>query len=504
MVRSFDTLSIDAAGIPGGSVAVAVAQLKRYPETKHSGVQSLEKVPAHWEVRQLGRVGRFFKGSGGTKEDDSEDGVPCIRYGDLYTRHRFFITESRACVAPEVAGAAYTPLRYGDVLFAGSGETIDEIGKSAVNLILGPACCGGDVIIFRPSIDVDARFLGYATDCPQAVYQKACMGRGFTVVHIYGSELKYITVALPPLPEQAAIVHFLDHADRRIRRYIRAKQKLIALLEEQKQATIHQAVTGQVDVRTGKPYPAYKPSGVAWLGNVPEHWGVQRARYIFHEVDQRSLDGSEQHMSMSQRLGLVPSHLVENRTLVLESYAGGKLCTAGDLVLNRLKAHLGVFALAQQAGVISPDYTVLRPNKVTRTEYYEQVLRSPSCRGELRTRAKGIVEGFWRLYTDDFNEIRLPLPPKDEQCSIIEWIRSSRSRTDRSVAVAEHEISLLREYRARLIADVVTGKLDVRESAAALPEVTSLKSEEDPDDTSDTDMESDLNEVGVVAEEVEV
>ena len=71
---------------------------------------------------------------------------------------------------------------------------------------------------------------------------------------------------LPPLSEQTAIVRFLDHADRRIRRYIRAKQKLIALLEEQKQAIIHQAVTGQVDVRTGQPYPAYKPSGVEWLG----------------------------------------------------------------------------------------------------------------------------------------------------------------------------------------------------------------------------------------------
>ena len=84
-------------------------------------------------------------------------------------------------------------------------------------------------------------------------------------MHIYSTDLKYMAVAIPPVPEQAAIVRFLDHADRRIRRYIRAQQKLIALLEEQKQAVIHEAVTGQVDVRTGQPYPAYKPSGVEWL-----------------------------------------------------------------------------------------------------------------------------------------------------------------------------------------------------------------------------------------------
>ena len=85
---------------------------------------------------------------------------------------------------------------------------------------------------------------------------------------------------LPPLPEQAAIVRFLDHADRRIQRYIRAKQKLIALLEEQKQAIIHQAVTGQIDVRTGQPYPSYKDSGVEWLDDVPEHWETRRLRTV--------------------------------------------------------------------------------------------------------------------------------------------------------------------------------------------------------------------------------
>ena len=85
---------------------------------------------------------------------------------------------------------------------------------------------------------------------------------------------------LPPLPEQTAIVRFLDHADRRIQRYIRAKQKLIGLLEEQKQAIIHQAVTGQIDVRTSQPYPAYKPSGVEWLGDVPAHWEVRRVKQV--------------------------------------------------------------------------------------------------------------------------------------------------------------------------------------------------------------------------------
>ena len=262
------------------------AELKPYRAYKDSGVEWLGAVPAHWEVRHLGRLGKFSKGGGGTKEDDRESGVPCVRYGDLYTRHQFFITATRACVAPELVDTVYTPIRYGDVLFAGSGETIDEIRKSAVNLIPGPACCGGDVIILRPRIDADARFLGYAMDCARTARQKACIGRGFTVVHVYSSDLKYVTVAIPSLSEQAAIVRFLDHGDRRIRRYVRAKREQIALLEEQQQAVIHEVVTGRIDVRTGRPYPTYKDSGLGWLGSVPAHWSLRRLKSLVKCIDQ--------------------------------------------------------------------------------------------------------------------------------------------------------------------------------------------------------------------------
>ena len=233
------------------------AHFKRYPAMKDSGVEWLGKVPEHWEVRQLGRMGRFFKGNGGTKGDETDDGMPCVRYGDLYTKHSFHITESKARVDPVVAARAYTSIKYGDVLFAGSGETIEEIGKSAVNLMRCPACCGGDVIVFRPHIGIDAPFLGYATDCQPAAYQKARIGRGFTVMHVYATGLKYVAITVPPLPEQVAIARFLDHATRRIDRYIRAKETLIGiqqgqttggLLTEFRRRLIADAVTGKIDV----------------------------------------------------------------------------------------------------------------------------------------------------------------------------------------------------------------------------------------------------------------
>ena len=98
-----------------------LAGLKPYPRMKDSGLKWLGDLPEHWQVKRLGRVGRFSKGNGGTKADESKDGIPCIRYGDIYTQHRFFVRSSRACVAPDLAETTYTWIKYGDVLFAASG-----------------------------------------------------------------------------------------------------------------------------------------------------------------------------------------------------------------------------------------------------------------------------------------------------------------------------------------------------------------------------------------------
>ena len=268
---------------------------------------------------------------------------------------------------------------------------------------------------------------------------------------------------MPSEDEQAAIVRFLDHANRKIDGFIRAKRKLIELLSEQKQAIVHRAVT-----RGLHPDVPLKPSGIPWLGDIPMHWEVRRAKYLFREVDDRSKDGKETHLAMSQRLGLVPSSMVES-AMRSESYAGAKLCHEGDLVLNRLKAHLGVFALAKQGGVISPDYSVFRKRAAISMEYYESVLKSSACRRELRIRAKGLVEGFWRLYTDDFYDIRLPVPPFEEQKEIMSAMNIETAALTTAIARTEREIALMQEYRTRLTADLVTGKLDVREAAAKLP-----------------------------------
>ena len=467
----------------------AARALKPYLAYKDSGIEWLGQVPAHWEVRHLGRIGRFFKGGGGTKEDEREEGIPCVRYGDLYTHHRFFITASRACVAPELAATAYTPIAHGDVLFAGSGETMEEIGKSAVNLIRGPACCGGDVIVFRPSIDAEPRFLGYIADCSASVHQKACIGRGFTVMHIYSSDLKYMTVAIPPVPEQAAIVRFLDHADRRIRRYIRAQQQLIALLEEQKQAIIHRAVTRGLD-----PNVPPQALGVEWLGDVPEHWTLKRFKFLVQitsgQVDPRRPEYRGKILVAPNHIRSSTGEIVHLETAEDQGADSGKYeVRRGQVIYSKIRPNLRKAAIAPLDCLCSADmYPITVREAELRPAYLLLLLLSPPF-------TKYAVDCSLRVAMpkvnrDALGECWIWYPNLKEQDSLLEFIKSVGGPSDLAVARVAREVSLLREYRTRLIADVVTGKLDVREAAAGLPdEVEELEPLDEAEDLVDGEEE---------------
>ena len=146
--------------------------IKPYPAYKPSGIPWLRDVPDHRDIVQLGRIGVFSKGSGGTKEDEVPSGIPCVRYGDIYTTHKHFISQTRSYITPAKA-VNYTKIQRGDILFPASGETIEEIGKSAVNIMDAPVYCGGDLIIFRPTTPIDPRFAGYALDAPCSQDQKS-------------------------------------------------------------------------------------------------------------------------------------------------------------------------------------------------------------------------------------------------------------------------------------------------------------------------------------------
>ena len=453
--------------------------LKPYPAMKDSGVAWLGDVPAHWDVQRLSQFGTFSKGNGGNKEDEISAGIPCIRYGDLYTTHQYFILNSRSFVSSEAA-KEYTPIRFGDVLFAASGETVGEIGKSAVNLLRSEACCGGDVILFRPKRAVEPRYMGYAMDCLPAAVQKATMGRGITVIHVYADQLKRLSVALPSLPEQTAIACFLDHAERRIRHYVHAREKLIALLEEQKQAIIHQAVTGRIDVRTSQPYPAYKPSGVEWLDEVPAHWEVLSLGQFGRLM--KGNGGSKEdevptgipcvrygdlyttHTYFISNTRSFVSYSKEGRYTSLE-FGDVLFAASGETIDEIGKSAVNLIPSKACCG---GDIILFRPNRWCDSRYLGYLTDCRLAAIQKATMGRGIT--VMHIYGGQLKYLELPVAPRSEQTSIAQFLDKATLRIDDAIARARRQVDFLHEYRTRLIADVVTGKLDVREAVAALPE----------------------------------
>ena len=257
--------------------------LNSYPAYKPSGVECLGDVPADWEIQRLRNVAEMRVSNVDKHVKEDEIFVRLCNYVDVYKNDYINgqMDFMRATATDEEVERFR--LEKDDVLITKDSETWDDIGVPA--LVTEPAAdliSGYHLALLRPRSDkLAGAYLLRALQSKGLAYQFHVEAKGVTRYGLSHAGIKSVWFPLPPLPEQAAIVRFLDHADRRIRLYIRAKQKLITLLEEQKQAIIHQAVTGQIDVRTGQPYPVYKPSGVEWLGDVPAHWEVSRfGRFI--------------------------------------------------------------------------------------------------------------------------------------------------------------------------------------------------------------------------------
>lgn len=429
----------------------------------------LGSIPEHWECKKIGSLFSERK----TKVSDAD-------YPPL--------SVTKLGIVPQLANAAKSDSGDNRKLVC-SGDFVinsrsDRKGSCGVSELDGSVSLIN--IVLTPRNSWDNKYVHYLMRSQPFSEEYYHYGRGI-VADLWTtrySEMKNILLPVPPRDEQEQIVRFLDWKVSGINKLISLKKKEIDLLKERQKTFISNIVLSGTNPEAKK-----EDSGISWIGDIPSHWKTYRCKYLFSERDERSIEGKEQHLSMSQKYGLVPDTILDERRMLSESYAGGKICYENDLVLNRLKAHLGVFSLAPQMGVISPDYTVLIP-RIERIipAYAEAVLKSQKCRRELRVRVKGVTEGFWRLYTDSFNTIVLPVPPLEEQKSIMDEIKLFEEKTANYISVILKEVEVLHELRNKLISDVVTGQIDVRD--IEVPEFEFVDEIEDESDE-DTDEEND-------------
>ena len=203
-----------------------------------------------------------------------------------------------------------------------------------------------------------------------------------------------------------------------------------------------------------KRYPKYKDSGISWLGQIPEHWEVRRIKYIFKELNERSVSGLETPLSLSKEHGIIPSSEKMNRTMESESYVGTKVVHIGNIVFNRFKARL--FAKSGYEGVVSPDYAIYHCLEEANSEYMVHLFSTELYRDAFNRKASGIGDGFSRLYTDDLFAMYSIFPPLAEQQKIVEFLDSKISKINSYVLERERELQVLTELKQSQIAQVVT------------------------------------------------
>lgn len=196
------------------------------------------KIPKHWKIKKLGEIGVFFKGKGVPKDKITDTGFKCLTYGDLYTKYDFVIEGVKSFIDKETALISQE-IRYGDICFAGSGETLEDIGKCAVFIDDKVGYAGGDIIVFRT--EQNPIVMSYLLNSDIAKKQKFSMGQGHSVVHIYSSQLEKLKIPIPPLKEQEKIAEILLTCDKAIR----LTSQIITQLKQRNQGLAQQLLMGE-------------------------------------------------------------------------------------------------------------------------------------------------------------------------------------------------------------------------------------------------------------------
>jgi type I restriction enzyme S subunit len=442
----------------------------RYAEYKDTGNRFIPSIPLNWSIKS----GRYCFEENAVKNSDlSQRNLLQFTYGTIVRKKNQEIPADS-----EEIYRKYTQVIPNDIMLNGLNLNYDFVSQR-VGIVRESGIITSAYLSLRCHSVYNPFYANYVLKSFDA--QKIFHGMGSGVRLTLGyTEFSTISFPVPPKDEQEQIVRYLDWQISNINKLIHGYQQEIKLLEERRLTVINDAVVHGIDATVEK-----NCTKAEWMGQVPTRWHQMRMKNLFKEINDRSPDGKEPHLSMSQKKGLVTDDDSIGRPLLSESYAGAKICDTDDLVLNRLKAHLGVFALAPIRGIVSPDYTVLRLNRSRIVpKYAEYLLKSQDCRKELKTRVRGIVEGFWRLYTDDLGAIPVCVPDLEEQEWILNYIADHIKPIEHGIRFIEKEIELLGEYRTRLISDVVTGQMDVR--GIEIPDYTPV---EDVDSENESEEE---------------
>ncbi len=400
---------------------------------------SIGLIPEDWEAKSLSQIGAFSKGKGVTRANAQSGDIPCIRYGEIYTSHNDYIRSFYSHISPEVAATA-TKLKKGDVLFAGSGETKEEIGKAVAFLGEEDAYAGGDIIILSPNEGASSKYLGYVLNAATAVNQKSSMGQGDAVVHIHAKELGDVVIPFPKFDEQEKIADALSGVDD----MIGALDEAIAKKRQIKDGLMQQLLTGKTrlpgfngeweDIPFKSIYKYAKEGGTPSTG-VAEYYNPAIVPFAkIEDLKDKYLTRVESYISES---GVEHSSawLIPVNSVILSNGA-----TLGEVSINKITTTTkqGILGI-----ILKEDFS---------PEFIYYLFKGRSFRREMeKVTTHGTMDC---AYLKDLNTISLRIPPLTEQ----EAIASVISSVDKKIVGLESQRDKYALIKQGMMQELLTGK----------------------------------------------
>ena len=420
--------------------------MRRYESYKDSGVEWLWEVPSHWNLtpnKYLFKLRKNVVGKRSSEYDLLSLSLKGVIKRDMANPKGKFPAEFDT----------YQEVKEGDFIFClfDVEETPRTVGLSSYHGMIT-----GAYTIFETN-NVDKKFIYYFYLNLDSDKRLKPLYKGLRNTISKETFFSFNTF-IPPLSEQQKIAQFLNDKTAKIDQAVDLAEKQIALLKEHKQILIQNAVT-----RGLNPDVPLKDSGVEWIGQVPEHWDVQRSKFIFKKIE-RKVNEEDQIVTCFRdgQVTLRANRRTEGFTNALKEH-GYQGIRKGDLVIHAMDAFAGAIGISDSDGKATPVYSVCLPHDKQKIDvyFYAYYLRNLALSGFIRSLAKGIRERSTDFRYADFAELLLPIPPYLEQQKIADYLDKQTSKIDQAIALKTAHIEKLKEYKSVLINDVVTGKVRV-------------------------------------------
>ncbi len=420
-------------------------KLQPYPEYKDSGAPWLGEIPAHWNLFRNGRLFSQRNETGFGELPILEVSLKTgVRVRDMDNLKRKQVMSDRE---------KYKRVAQGDIAYNMMRMWQGAVGVAPVDGLVSPA-----YVVVRPFPEVDCGYFTYLFRTDAYMNEVDAYSRGIVKDRnrLYWQDFKRMPSIVPPVEEQRHIAGFLDTVGYKTQRFIRNKRRLIELLKEQKQNIINQAVTRGLDANV-----KLKPSGVEWIGDIPEHWEVRRLKFLFQSVNEQtnSKQPGEVYIALEHVESWTGRISLPDDEVSFDSQV--KRFQPNDVLFGKLRPYLAKVTRPQISGVCVGEFLVLRveSNEIT-AEFLEHKLRSNQIISLISGSTFGakMPRADWTF----IGNIKFPYPPVKEQQEIVAHIHEKSAEIDQAITRTQREIELIREYRTRLISDVITGKLDLR------------------------------------------